>query len=147
MADQARHDQPPQRTPWSLPQIQALRKGATAKLLEKAFEVVMKAERDLHLEGQSEDKGNGYYERSLGTPMGTLAVAVPRDRDGDFRPQILPRPHLRDIEERAEMLQALFGVSYSPSSIGSVLHALGMHYSPEQLEGLRRYYLEEYQAC
>ena len=146
MADQARHDQPPRRTPWSLPQIQALRKGATAKVLEKAFEVLMKAERDLHIAEQPEDKGNGYYERSLGTPMGTLSLAVPRDRDGDFRPQILPQPHMRDIEERAEMLQALFGVSYSPASIGSVLHSLGMHYSPEQLEGLKKYYIDEYQA-
>jgi putative transposase len=146
MAEQGRHDRPPRRTPWNVPEIQALRKGATAKLLEKAFEVVMKAERDLHLEEHPQDKANGYYERSLGTPVGALALQVPRDRDGDFRPQVLPKPHLRDIQERADLLEALFAASYSPTAIGSTLRALNMHYSAEQLEGLKKHLLEDYQA-
>jgi transposase-like protein len=123
-----------------------MRKGATARLLERAFELIMKAERDRHLSEDAGDKANGFYDRSLGTPVGTLSLEVPRDRDGDFRPQILPPAHVRDIQERADMLQALFGVSYAPTSIGSVLHSLGMHYSAEQLEGLKKYYIEEYQA-
>ena len=146
MADQARHDRPPRRTPWNVPEIQALRKGAAAKLLEKAFDMVMKAERGQHLEEHPEDKGNGFYDRSLGTPVGSLPLRIPRDRDGDFRPQVLPAPHVRDVEERIELLQALFTSSYSPSAIGSTLHALKMHYSADQLEGLKRRYLEEYQA-
>jgi transposase-like protein len=112
--------------------------------LEKAFDMVMKAERGQHLEEHPEDKGNGFYDRSLGTPLGSLALRVPRDRDGDFRPQVLPGPHLR--EERANLLEALFSSSYSPSAIGSTLQALDMHYSSEQVQGIKKHLLEEYQA-
>ena len=65
-------------------------------------------------------KGNGYYDRKLGTPVGAIDLLVPRDRDGDFRPQVLPDPFIRDSEDRFNRLQALFLSSYSPNNINSI---------------------------
>ncbi len=89
----------------------------TSKILEQVINMLMKAERDVHLKENINDKGNGYYERKLGTPVGILGLSVPRDRDGDFRPQVLPSRYKRDSEDRFKTLQALFLSSYSPASI------------------------------
>ena len=64
----------------------------------------MKAERKIHLKENDNDKGNGYYDRKLGTPVGALDLPLPRDRDGDFRPQVLPDRFKRDSEDRFKRL-------------------------------------------
>jgi len=51
----------------------------TSKILEQVINMLMKAERDIHLKENNDDKGNGYYERKLGTPVGLLGLDVPRD--------------------------------------------------------------------
>jgi hypothetical protein len=51
----------------------------TSRILEQVINMLMKAERDVHLKENINDKGNGYYERKLGTPVGVLGLDVPRD--------------------------------------------------------------------
>ena len=92
----------------------------TSKILEHVINMLMKAERKIHLQENDNDKGNEYYDRKLGTPVGALLLLVPRDRDGDFRPQVLPDPFIRDSEDRFNTLQALFLSSYSPNNINSI---------------------------
>ena len=48
----------------------------TSKILEQVINMLMKAERDVHLKENIKDKGNGYYERKLGTPVGILKTAL-----------------------------------------------------------------------
>ena len=86
-------------------------------ILETCLNLLMKAEREVHLDGSGADKGNGYFERSLGTPSGKLALKVPRDRDGDFRPTVLPTKYARATEQRFDLLKRLFAVRYSPNEI------------------------------
>ena len=82
----------------------------TSKILEQVINMLMKAERDVHLKENIGDKGNGYYERKLGTPVGVLKPRCSsRLKKSDFRPQVLP--------SRFKTLQALFLSSYSPSAI------------------------------
>ena len=119
---------------------------STSKILEHVFNLLMKAERHIHLEQNSNDKANGYYHRKLGTPVGALGLEVPRDRDGDFRPQVLPSPHRRDTNDRLSILQALLLSSYSPSAINSILNSLGLSYSKEELELLKNQYLDDFNA-
>jgi hypothetical protein len=47
-------------------------------LLKKAYQDLMNAERTLHLENNSRDKGNGFYDRSTGTATGVIDVKVPQ---------------------------------------------------------------------
>lgn len=109
-------------------------------LLQNSMNLLMQAERQLHLNQNPKDKGNGYFARALGTPMGTLELAVPRDRDGDFRPAILPDPYQRDYPDRKHLLESLIINGYSPNQIQSTLNAMNLHYNPEEIEALRDHY-------
>lgn len=129
-----------------LDQIEQLQQASPQKRSELVYNLLMQAERSLHLENDSTDKANGFYPRSLGTASGPLQLQVPRDRDGDFRPQVLPAPFERDSEQRLELLQALLTASYSPSAIRSVLSSLGMHYSEKEVDRLREAFLTEFEA-
>ena len=113
-------------------------------LLETAVNIVMRAERNQHTSGNPDDKANGYYSRELGTPLGSLALQVPRDRDGDFRPAVLPQPHQRDCDARYDLLQALLINSYSPNAILRTLHELNMHYSAKELANLKEEIMAEF---
>ena len=110
---------------------------SSKKLLEATMNLIMQAERNLHLKNNPNDKGNGYLKRQLGTPCGKLDVAVPRDRDGDFRPEILPSPYQRDTRDRYQLLQSLLINSYSPNMIARTLHELDLSYSPDELKQLK----------
>jgi len=68
---------------------------ALKKLLEDLLDWFMLSERQIYLLKNENDKGNGFYDRKLGTPMGNLEISVPRTRTGDFRPHILPEPYKR----------------------------------------------------
>jgi len=59
---------------------------ALKKLLEDLLDWFMLSERQIYLLKNENDKGNGFYDRKLGTPMGNLEISVPRTRTGDFRP-------------------------------------------------------------
>lgn len=128
-----------------LSQLQGDGNLTARSLLETMFNIMMKAERSLHLEGNPEDKGNGYLHRELGTPLGPLCIQVPRDRDGDFRPEILPKPHQRDIDDRLNIIESLLVSGYAPSQIESTLKRLGMHYNQDELAQLKEHYLERFQ--
>lgn len=111
-----------------------------AQILQASMNMLMMAERQLHLDQNPTDKGNGSFARKLGTPLGELQLQVPRDRDGDFRPAILPQPYQRDCTEREALLESLLINGYSPQQIQRTLHELNLHYNPEQLESLKKHY-------
>lgn len=115
------------------------------QLLQTGMNLLMAAERQLHLQQQPQDKGNGYFARQLGTPLGSLDLKVPRDRDGDFRPSLLPKPHQRDFEERSQWIESLLLSGSSPKQIELSLSQLGMHYNREELEQLKASYYESFQ--
>jgi transposase-like protein len=60
------------------------------KLLDELLEKIMLSERDVYLEKDNKDKGNGFYDRTLATSIGKLELSVPRTKNGDFRPKFLP---------------------------------------------------------
>ncbi len=51
---------------------------------------LMSKEREIYLREGIDNKANGYYERQLACFLGNLGLSVPRDRNGEFRPEILP---------------------------------------------------------
>ena len=116
-------------------------------LLQTSMQLFMEAERKRHLSQNESDKGNGYFSRQLGTPMGSFHLEVPRDRDGDFRPSILPQPHQRDAAERYDILESLLVNGYSPNSIAESLRHLNLHYHPQELDDLKTQLHEEYEQC
>jgi transposase-like protein len=64
---------------------------ALKKLLEDLLDWFMMSEREIYLMKNDNDKGNGFYNRKLATPVGNLE-SFPRTRTGEFRPNILLKP-------------------------------------------------------
>jgi len=59
--------------------------------VKETIEKLALEERRMYLEGHPETKGNGIYTRSLITRFGAIDdLKVPRVREGDFRPRIIP---------------------------------------------------------
>jgi putative transposase len=117
---------------------------APNQIIQTAMNLLMLAERDLHLKNSSSDKANGFFERELGSSFGSIKLKVPRDRNGDFRPNVLPPPYQRDLENRENILQSLLNNGYSPNAIKRTLNDLSLHYSPKELDQLKEEYLVLY---
>ncbi len=128
--------------------ITKIQKGdniSAREILQSAMNLFMLAERNLPVEQNEEDKGKGYFQRQLGTPLGSLELQVPRDREGDFRPSILPMPYQRDYQERYDFLQTIRLNGYSPNTIKRTFEKLNLHYNANELKQLKENYLELFQ--
>ena len=63
------------------------------------FEAMLNGEMDNHLGYASNDHGakttenrrNGYIEKTVRTRGGNIEIKTPRDRDGSFEPQVIPK--------------------------------------------------------
>src|ERR1043165_1722036 len=96
----------------------------------------LKRERQLHLEEHPADRANGYApKRTL--HVGTTAVTLerPRTRQG-FYPAILPK-HQRHLPEAyQQLLRNILLGARSFNAARRTLQALGLGYSPEQVDQL-----------
>ena len=95
--------------------------GVLAPLLKRLLEASLEGEMDNHLlEGKSynpttKNRRNGRTKKTVKTHYGTVDIVTPRDRDGSFEPEILPKRQttLGDgLDHKIISLYAL-GMSYS----------------------------------
>lgn len=92
------------------------------------FEAMLKGEMNYHLGFDSNDKGkkttdnrrNGYGKKTLKTSSGEVEIAVPRDRDGSFEPQIIPK-RKRDVSEIEDKVIAMYARGMSQRDISSTI--------------------------
>jgi len=112
-------------------------KVAMHRLLEELLEEIMKGERKIFLENHSNNKGNGYYSRSLSAGSFKLNLNVPRDRNGEFRPQVLPEPYKRVDESYVDLLMSLVINGYSESQLLMSLRELGLPYSVDEMNKIK----------
>ncbi len=115
---------------------------ALQRLLEELLDEIMKGERSIFLENSPNNKGNGYYPRNLAAGSWRLRLNVPRDRQGEFRPQVLPEPYKRVDESYVDLLMGLVVNGYSESQLLLSLKELGLPYSVEELSKIRDRLLE-----
>ena len=116
----------------------------TRLLQKKTFEAMLNGEMNDHLgygkhanEGHnSGNNRNGYSGKTLKGEHGELLIDVPRDRNGDFEPQIIPKHQTRlplfndkiitlyakgmSTRDIAATLLELYGVEVSPTLISQV---------------------------
>jgi putative transposase len=118
-----------QLSPEDLPQL--LEAG-----LSHVLNAALKRERHFHLEDHPEDRANGYApKRTL--KVGTTSVQLdrPRTRSG-FYPAVLPK-HQRYLPEAyQQLLRNILLGARSFNAARRTLQALGLGYSPEQVEQL-----------
>ena len=75
------------------------KEGVLARLFGKTLEKMLEAELTEHLgyeryEAKGRNSGNsrnGYYDKKVRTSAGDQSIQVPRDRQGEFEPQVLKR--------------------------------------------------------
>ncbi len=92
------------------------------------FESMLKGEMNYHLGYDSNDKGekstdnrrNGYGKKTLNTSVGEVEIEVPRDRDGSFEPQIIPK-RKKDVSEIENKVIAMYARGMSQRDISSTI--------------------------
>jgi transposase-like protein len=104
--------------------------------LSHVLNSVLKTERQFHLEDHPEDRANGYApKRTLKVGATAVALDRPRTRQG-FYPAVLPK-HQRHLPEAyQQLLRNILLGARSFSAARRTLQALGLGYSPEQVEKL-----------
>lgn len=114
------------------------KEGIFAKLFANTMEQMLEAELSDHLgyeryEAQGRNSGNnrnGHYERKIRTSNGDVEIQVPRDRNGSFEPQILPK-YGKNTSELEEKILGLYARGVSTRDIQDTLHELyGVDVSP-----------------
>ena len=100
---------------------------AVKQIFAPIFEAALKGEMDNHLGCSSHERSemrnnsrNGYSEKTLKTSLGELPIHVPRDRKGDFEPQIVKK-HQRDVTSIEGKILAMYGRGMSQRDIASTI--------------------------
>ena len=120
------------------------KEGIFARLFADTLEQMLEAELGEQLgyeryEAKGRNSGNnrnGHYSKKVRTSDGELTIEVPRDRNGEFEPQIVKKhtTNTNELEEKIigmyakglsvrdiqETLQELYGVEVSPSTVSAI---------------------------
>jgi putative transposase len=125
--------------------------GFIQQLIKASLERGLQAELSGHL---GYDKGdpigrflpnsrNGSYPKTLGTSAGDVDLAVPRDRDGSFTPQLVPKG-ARRTTGLDDMIVSLYAGGMTVRDIGHHLEStLGTELSPETISKITDEVLDE----
>ena len=112
----------------------AFEQGGILDVLKKAFaERALNAEMDHHLtsEGASGNSRNGYGKKTVLTDSGKVEIAVPRDREASFDPQIIAK-YQRRFPGFDEKIISIYARGMSTREIVSHLHEIyGIEVSPD----------------
>jgi len=120
------------------------RDGIFAKLFANTMEQMLEAELSDHLgyeryEAEGRNSGNnrnGHYDKKVRSSSGDVQIQIPRDRNGSFKPKIVPRysSNTNELEEKIlglyargistrdiqDTLAEMYGVDVSASLISKV---------------------------
>ena len=105
------------------------------------FEAMLQGEMDNHLGYESNDHGykatdnrrNGYGEKTIKTTMGDVEIQTPRDRDGSFDPQVLPK-RSKDVSGIEDKVLAMYARGMSQRDIAETIEDIyGFEISHEMI--------------
>ena len=104
--------------------------------LSHVLNTALKTERGFHLENHPDDRANGYApKRTLNIGATSVTLDRPRTREG-FYPAVLPK-HQRHLPEAyQQLLRNILLGARSFNAARRTLQALGLGYSPEQVNQL-----------
>lgn len=92
------------------------------------FEAMLQGEMNSHLgyenndktEKQTDNRRNGYISKNIKTSMGEMNIEVPRDRDGSFEPQIIPK-RTKDISDIDKKVLSMYAKGMSQRDISTTI--------------------------
>ena len=110
--------------------------GLTKQFMKNMIEGMLQAELEEHLEENGGSK-NGTYPKTVRSDSGRVTLDIPRDRDGEYKPQLIPKGQrdisgiddkviamyargmsLRDIEQQ---ILEMYDVQMSDTLIGRII--------------------------
>lgn len=114
------------------------RDGVFTPLLKEFLEEAMDAELESHIDLEdAPNRKNGKGKKQVKTPVGSIEIATPRDRNGTFEPELIPKRHKTlgvDLDRQIIALYArgasygdirdhladMYGLDVSPATISRV---------------------------
>ena len=145
--------------------------GMLKQLTKAVIEAALKAEMNLHLghahygavANASGNVRNGQSAKTITGDFGDIEIAVPRDRDASFTPQLIPKHQRRvpgfderilslyargmSTREIAAHLQEMFGAEVSPALISAITDTVADEVRAWQSRPLDRLYPILYLDC
>ena len=118
--------------------------GLLKELSKRMLERAMNAEMEDHLgyeknQRTSESKinsRNGTSKKTVSTNIGNVPLDIPRDRNGDFEPQIIPK-HQRRFEGFDDKIISMYGLGMTTRDIQKHLHEIyNVEVSPELISNV-----------
>lgn len=115
------------------------------------FEAMLKGELENHLGYSSNDKSpkdtdnrrNGSTSKTLKTTVGPVPINSPRDRDGTFAPEIVPK-RVTDVSSIEGKVLAMYAKGMSRRDISDIIDDIyGFQLSAEQISKITDNVLEE----
>lgn len=122
-------------------------------MLEQVMEAEMdeelgreRCERSKEPEGAPRNYRNGHTPKTVKSELGEIDIQVPRDRQGKFEPQILPK-YERNVEGMEEKILALYATGMSQRDIADQIKALyDVQISPELISKISEKIMPEVTA-
>lgn len=90
--------------------------GVFTPLLKEFLEEALEGELEAHLEAaEAPNRKNGKSKKQVKIPESNVEIATPRDRNGTFEPEIIPKRHKTLSVDLDRQIIALYdrGASYS----------------------------------
>ncbi len=110
------------------------------EILKSGVETLLEAELDEELgyekysnEGEKTNYRNGKTKKKVRSDLGEVEIDVPRDRNGDFEPQLVPK-YSRDISGMEEKVISMYGKGMTTRDISEHIHEMyGYELSAESI--------------
>ena len=105
--------------------------GVLRDLVKQVTELALQAELETHLsQDLSKNRKNGYTSKTMRTEHGEFELNTPRDRNGNFEPQIVKKSQTHMSDEIEKKMLSLFGLGNSYSQISQHIEDIyGVHFS------------------
>ena len=98
-------------------------KDMLQELLEAELDATLGYEKHNKPDSDSDNKRNGYSSKTVKSQYGTIDLDIPRDRNGEFEPKIIPK-YQRDISGIEEQVISLYARGLSTRDIHDQLNDL-----------------------
>ena len=117
---------------------------ALREIFGPMFEAMLQGEMDGHLGYKSNDRGakaspnrrNGYTDKTVKTSMGDIGVRTPRDREGSFKPEIIPK-RTKDVSGIEDKILSMYARGLSQRDIGETIEDIyGFEISHETISAI-----------
>ena len=108
-------------------------KDIIQELLEAEMDETLGYQKNRKINTESDNKRNGHSSETVKSQYGEFQLAIPRDRNGEFEPKIVPK-HTRDISGIEEQIISLYARGMSTRDIHEQLNELyGIEVSAEMV--------------